>query len=351
MSKIPVGILGATGAVGQKFVSLLSSHPWFEIRELAASEQSSGKPYREVVSWKQTQPIPEVIGDLVIKECRPGLDCKIVFSGLDSSVAGEVEKNFASAGYWVFSNAKNHRMGSDIPLVIAELNSDHLDIIPQQQKNRGWEGAIVTNANCSAIVLALSIGPLHQSFGLEAVDVVTLQAISGAGYPGVPSWDILGNVVPFISGEEEKIESETQKILGQLEGKQFCPADFVVSAQANRVAVEEGHVECVSVRFSDKPSLEEVVKCWEEFRGPAQELNLPTAPEQPVVICSELDHPQPRPDVNKYGGMSVLIGRVRPSPLFDIKYVVLGHNTIRGAAGASILNAEMVVEKGMISTG
>ena len=351
MSRIPVGILGATGAVGQKFVSLLSSHPWFEVRELAASERSSGHLYREVVTWKQTSLIPETIGDLVVKECRPDLDCRIVFSGLDSSVAGEVEKDFAGAGYWVFSNAKNHRMDPDIPLVLAELNSEHLDIIPQQQKSRGWEGAIVSNANCSAIVLALSIGPLHKSFGLEAVDVVTLQAISGAGYPGVPSWDILGNVVPFISGEEEKIESETQKILGQLDGDRIRPADFAVSAHANRVAVEEGHVECVSVRFTSKASPEEVIQCWQEFRGPPQELNLPTAPKQPVVVFSEPDRPQPRLDVNKYGGMAALVGRVRPCPLFDIKYVVLGHNTIRGAAGASILSAEMVVEKGVFPAG
>ena len=351
VSRIPVGILGATGAVGQKFVLLLSSHPWFEVRALAASERSSGNLYREVVNWKQTTPIPEAIGDLVVKECRPDLDCKIVFSGLDASVAGELETDFASVGYWVFSNAKNHRMGPDIPLVIAELNSEHLDIIPQQQKSRGWDGAIVTNANCSAAVLALSIGPLHKSFGLKAVDVVTLQAISGAGYPGVPSWDILGNVVPFISGEEEKIESETQKILGQLDGDRFRPADFAVSAHANRVAVMEGHVECVSVRFTNKASPEEAIQCWQEFRGPAQELNLPTAPKQPVVVFSEPDRPQPRLDVNKFGGMSALVGRVRPCPLFDIKYVVLGHNTIRGAAGASILNAEMVVEKGMFLAG
>ena len=349
MEKIPVGILGATGAVGQKFILLLSDHPWFEIRELAASQRSSGKPYQNVVNWVQERPIPENIGEMTVKDCEPDLECKIVFSGLDSSVAGEVEEAFAQSGYWVFSNAKNHRMDSDVPLVITELNPEHLEMIPHQQKTRGWEGAILTNANCSAIVLALSIGPLHKSFGLEAVHVVTFQALSGAGYPGVASLDILGNVIPFISGEEDKIESETQKILGELNEHQFNPASFTVSAHANRVPVEEGHLECVSVKLKQKAGPEEVTRCWQEFRGPEHELNLPSAPEQPVVVVSEEDRPQPRRDVWRYDGMSALVGRVRPCPLLDIKYVVLGHNTIRGAAGASLLNAELVLKKGMLN--
>ena len=350
MDKIPVGILGATGAVGQKFILLLADHPWFEIQELAASQRSSGNRYGDVVNWKQSTPIPESVRSMMVKECQPNLQCKLAFSGLDSSVAGEIEEVFAQQGYWVFSNAKNHRMDPDVPLVITELNSEHLEIIPQQQKNRGWKGAIVTNANCSAMVLALSIGPLHKMFELEAVHVVTFQAVSGAGYPGVSSMDILGNVIPFIPGEEEKIESETQKVLGTLDQDGFHPAPFTVSAHANRVPVEEGHLECVSVKLRKKASVEEVIRCWEEFRGPECELDLPSAPEQPVVVVSEKDRPQPRPDVWKYDGMSALVGRVRTCPLFDIKYVVLGHNTIRGAAGASVLNAEMAVKKKALRT-
>lgn len=348
MKKIPVGILGATGAVGQKFVLLLSNHPWFEITELAASDRSAAKRYDEATSWKQAVPIPEKIRGLTVKPCEPNLDCKIAFSGLDASVAGEIEKAFAEKGYWVFSNARNYRMEPDVPLLIAEINADHLDVIPFQQKNRKWSGAIVTNANCSAIILALSLAPLHQRYGLEAVQVTTFQAISGAGYPGVPSLDILGNVIPFISGEEEKIERETQKMLGTLNGNAFHPAQFTVSAHANRVPVEEGHLECVSVRLATKASVEEAIECWQDFRGPAQQLELPSAPDQPVVVFSEEDRPQPRLDVWKFDGMSSIVGRVRPCPLFDIKYVVLGHNTIRGAAGASVLNAELVLKRGML---
>lgn len=348
MKKIPVGILGATGTVGQKFILLLAEHPWLEIRELAASDRSAGSCYEEVVSWKQPRAIPEQVRKMVVKPCHPNLDCRIVFSGLDASVAGEIEKAFALAGYWVFSNARNYRMEPDVPLLIAELNADHLDIIPYQQKNRGWSGAIVTNSNCSAMALALSLGPLYKTFGLEAVHVVTFQAISGAGYPGVPSLDILGNVIPFIAGEEEKIEREPQKILGTVAANSIRPASFTISAQANRVPVEEGHLECVSLRLGTKAALEDVIRCWEEFQGAAQELGLPSAPEKPVVVLREKDRPQPRLDVWKYDGMSSIVGRVRTCPLMDIKYVVLGHNTIRGAAGASVLNAELVIKRGML---
>lgn len=348
MKKISVGILGATGTIGQKFVLLLANHPWFEIRELAASEQSAGRRYEDACSWKQATAIPEKVRAITVKPCQPDLDCKLVFSGLDASVAGEVEESFAAKGYWVFSNARNHRMDVDVPLVIAELNADHLDLVPFQQKNRGWSGAIITNSNCSAIVFALSLGPLHRTFGVEAVHVVTLQAISGAGYPGLPSLDILGNVIPFISGEEEKIECESQKILGKLAGNAIDPARFSVSAQANRVPVEEGHLECVSLGLSSRASVQEVIRCWQEFQGPPQELDLPSAPAQPVIVFSEKDRPQPRLDAWKYSGMCSLVGRVRPCPLFDIKYVVLGHNTIRGGAGASVLNAELAIKRGML---
>ena len=348
MKKIPVGVLGATGAVGQKFVFLLANHPWFEIRQLGASERSSGKSYQEAVSWKLPVPIPEDIAGMIVKDCSPNFDCEIVFSGLDSSVAGTIEELFAQAGYWVFSNAKNHRMDDDVPLVIAELNPDHMDIIAFQRKHRGWKGAIVTNANCSSIILALSLGPVHRIFGLQSVQVTTLQAISGAGYPGVPSWDILGNVLPFISGEEEKIETEIQKILGRLDDNFFQTADFTVSAQANRVPVEEGHLECVSIKLAKEVSVEDLIECWGEFVSPAQEMGLPSAPKRPVVVLSEENRPQPRLDVMKNGGMSVFIGRLRPCPVLDMKYVVLGHNTIRGAAGASILNAELAIKQGIL---
>ncbi len=349
MSKIPVGVLGATGAVGQKFVLLLADHPWFELRALAASERSAGHRYGDIVSWKQAGSVPEAASALEVGTCEANMDCPIVFSGLDSSVAGEVETEFANRGHWVFSNARNHRMDPDVPLLIPELNANHLDIVPWQRKNRNWSGAIVANANCSSIVLALSLGPLHRQFGLELVQVVTFQAISGAGYPGVPSLDILGNVLPFIEGEEDKIETETQKMLGVFEKDSFSPAQFTISAQANRVSVEEGHLECVSLRLKTKASVEDVIATWEKFQGPPQELNLPSAPRDPVVVFRDESRPQPRLDVWKYGGMSSLIGRTRPCSVLDIKYVVLGHNTIRGAAGASILNAELVREKGLLN--
>ncbi|HSR49566.1 MAG TPA: aspartate-semialdehyde dehydrogenase [Acidobacteriota bacterium] len=341
--KVRVGILGATGAVGQKFALLLDGHPWFEVGALAASERRVGEPYGETVNWKQSGEIPESLRAMRVQSCSDELDCPVVFSGLDSSVAGEVEQDFARRGCWVFSNAKNHRMDEDVPLVITELNPDHLELIPIQRRRRNWRGAIVTNANCSTIALAMALGPLHQKYELDKVHVVTMQALSGAGYPGVPSLDILGNVVPYIGSEEDKIESEAQKILGRFLDGRVEHADFTVSAQANRVAVEEGHLECVSLSFrGQRPSMEEVRACWTEFRGQPQRLGLPSAPPQPVVVRSEPDRPQPRLDVWTQNGMAAVIGRLRPCPLLDYKFLVLGHNTVRGAAGASILNAEYV---------
>ncbi|MEE8584090.1 MAG: aspartate-semialdehyde dehydrogenase [Acidobacteriota bacterium] len=349
--KASVAILGATGAVGQKFVRLLENHPWFEIGALAASERSAGRPYAEAVSWKQPSEIPSAAAAMTVQSCSAELDCPIVFSGLDSSVAGGFERQFARRGAWVFSNPKNHRMDADVPLVIPELNPDHLQLVPIQQKKRGWSGAIVTNANCSTIILALSLGPLQRRFGLKSVQAVTFQAISGAGYPGVPSWDVLGNVVPYIGGEEEKIESETQKILGGLGEGGIDPAPIRISAQANRVAVEEGHLECVSVEFHDPPSQQDILDCWRDFRGLPQQLELPSAPHRPILVNNQPDRPQPRLDVNAGQGMSITIGRLRPCPVLDFKYVVLGHNTIRGAAGASILNAELVETAGSRKSG
>ncbi|MCI0696744.1 aspartate-semialdehyde dehydrogenase [candidate division KSB1 bacterium] len=341
--KIKVGVLGATGAVGQKFVQLLAKHPWFELAEVAASERSVGKTYGEATRWFQNTPLPEHIGRLPMKPCRAALDCRIVFSGLDAAVAGEVEAEFAAAGYAVFSNARNHRLADDVPLVIPELNADHLTLIERQRSKRGGSGFIVTNSNCSTMFLAMALGPLHQAFGVEKVFVVTMQAISGAGYPGVASLDILGNVIPFISGEEEKIEIETRKILGRLTGDRIELADFAVSAQTNRVPVEDGHTECVSLKLKKPASIAAIKTCLQNFRGLPQKLELPSAPPQPILVLDELDRPQPKRDVMAANGMATLVGRIRPCPILDFRFVILGHNTIRGAAGASILNAELLV--------
>jgi aspartate-semialdehyde dehydrogenase len=346
--KIPVGVLGATGAVGQKFIKLLEDHPWFEVTEVAASERTAGRPYEEAVSWKQNTPIPEGIRRLEVKPCTPDLSCKVVFSGLDASVAGEIESDFAREGYAVLSNSRNHRMAEDVPLVIPELNHDHLDVIPVQRRNRGTRGYIVTNSNCSTMFLAMALGPLHRRFGVEKVLVVTMQAISGAGYPGVPSLDILGNVIPYIGGEEEKMEVETRKILGRFTGERIELADFVVSAQCNRVAVEDGHTESVSVKLRHPAEVGEIALALSTFSGPPQELGLPSAPSCPIVVMPQPDRPQPRFDVNHSKGMATLVGRIRPCPLLDFKLTVLGHNTIRGAAGASILNAELLHARKML---
>ena len=345
--KIKVGVLGATGAVGQKFVRLLENHPWFELAEVAASDRSAGKTYGEAARWLQNSPLPERARHLTVKPCRPELDCRIVFSGLDASVAGEVESDFAAAGYAVFSNSRNHRLDDDVPLVIPELNADHLALIDLQKKNRG-AGFIVTNSNCSTMFLAMALGPLHQAFGVEKVFVATMQAISGAGYPGVASLDILGNVIPYISGEEEKIEIETRKILGALAGERVQLADFVISAQTNRVPVEDGHTECVSVKLRQPTSVEAIKERLRNFRGLPQELKLPSAPPQPIIVVEENDRPQPRRDVERANGMATIVGRIRPCPILDYRFVILGHNTIRGAAGASILNAELLVAQGRI---
>ncbi len=345
--KIKVGVLGATGAVGQKFVRLLENHPWFELTEVAASDRSAGKTYGEAARWLQSSPLPERTRHLTVKPCRPELDCRIAFSGLDASVAGEVESDFAAAGYAVFSNSRNHRLDDDVPLVIPELNADHLALIDRQKKNRG-AGFIVTNANCSTMFLAMALGPLHQAFGVEKVFVATMQAISGAGYPGVASLDILGNVIPYISGEEEKIEIETRKILGALAGERVQLADFVISAQTNRVPVEDGHTECVSVKLRQPTSVEAIKERLRNFRGLPQELKLPSAPPQPILIMEENDRPQPKRDVERANGMAAIVGRIRPCPILDYRFVILGHNTIRGAAGASILNAELLVAQGKI---
>lgn len=341
MKRIKVGVLGATGMVGQRFVSLLSGHPWFEVAALAASDRSVGRRYGEVAPWRLAQPLPEELGSLPVVSCQTDLDCEIVFSALDSSVAGEIEAAFAHRGCWVFSNAKHFRMAQDVPLIVPEINPGHLSALDEQRRRRGWTGAIVTNPNCSAILLALTLGPLHEAFSLRRVHVVTLQAVSGAGYPGVPAMDALANVLPWIEGEEEKIERETKKILSKWTPRGLLAPPIEISAQANRVPVENGHLECVSIETSCEVEPSEIQECWKEFRGRPQDRALPSAPERPVCVAAGHDRPQPRLDIDAGKGMSVTVGRVRRCPILSCKYVLVGHNTIRGAAGASILNAEM----------
>lgn len=347
-NKIPVGVLGATGAVGQKFVALLEDHPWFELCELAASDRSAGKSYKEATVWRQYKPIPESLKDRAIKPCEPSLDCRIVFSGLDSSVAGEIEEKFAQAGYIVLSNSKNHRMDEDVPLLVPEINPEHLSLITVQRKKRRWPGAIVTNPNCSTIGLVMALAPIHRAFGVNRVIVTTMQALSGAGYPGHSAIDMLGNVVPFIGGEEDKVETEPLKIMGALEGDRIRFADFRISAHTNRVFVEDGHTECVSAELERKAGPDDVARVLAQFCSLPQELNLPSAPERPVIVTDEKDRPQPRFDRDAGKGMSAVVGRIRECPVFDIRFVVLSHNTIRGAAGAAILNAELMKAQGLL---
>ena len=342
---IDVAILGATGTVGQKFVLLLQDHPQFRIRELVASARSAGKAYGEVCSWKQDSPIPPDIADMTVKSLEDDLTAPTLFSGLDSSVAGEAESAYAGAGHFVVSNSKNHRMDPDVPLVIPEINSDHLALV----KTQPGRGAIVTNPNCSTMFLTMALAPLQERFGIEAVQVTTLQAISGAGYPGVPSMDILGNVIPYIGGEEDKVESESQRILGTLRDQRIEPAPFPVSAQCTRVPVFDGHTESVSVKLRGNPSPTQVAEALADFRGMPQERRLHSAPAQPVIVMTEKDRPQPARDVRREGGMATLVGRIRECPVLGIKFIAMGHNTVRGAAGAAVLNAEAALELGYIS--
>ena len=348
--KFRVGILGATGTVGQRLVQLLDGHPWFELTEVAASERSSGKQYSEAVKWHLDTPIPAAAAGLVVKDLDPTLDCDFVFSALDSSVAGRAEEEFARAGYPVVSNSKNHRMSSDVPLLIPEVNAAHLDAIPVQQKNRGYgSGFIVTNPNCSTAGLVLVLKPLADEFGLEKMFVVTMQAVSGAGYPGVPSLDILGNVVPFISGEEEKMEEEPQKLLGRWDGSRFVEAGLGISAHCNRVPVENGHLECLSVSLKKIATLCEVREALRNFTVSDELAALPTAVKNPVVVLDEENRPQPRRDVNAGNGMAAVVGRVRECPILDVKLTLLSHNLLRGAAGAALLNAELLASRGFLT--
>jgi len=342
---IDVAILGATGTVGQKFVRLLHHHPMFRVTELVASKRSAGNPYSEVVAWKQETTLPDDVAGLVIKGTDAPLHSRILFSGLDSSVAGEAELRYAAAGHIVISNASNHRMDATVPLVIPEVNPDHFELV----KHQDGPGVIITNSNCSTMFLAMALAPIHREFGVEQVQVTTMQAISGAGYPGVASMDILGNVVPYIRNEEEKLEEEVAKILGTIEGARVVPAPFAVSAQCNRVPVFDGHMETVSFKLKEHATLEELRGVLSSFRGMPQEHHLPSAPATPLVYMEQPDRPQPARDVWLADGMATLIGRLRPCPVLDYKMVILGHNTVRGAAGAAILNAEAYAALGYLT--
>lgn len=341
--KIEVGILGATGTVGQQFAMLLAGHPWFELKWLAASERSAGKRYAES-PWRLPTPLPDGFARLTIEKLKAGLGPKLVFSALDADVAGEAERDFAAAGHVVVSNAKNHRMDRLVPLLIPEVNADHLALIPLQQKKNGWRGAIVTNPNCSAVILALALAALRP-FQLKSVLVTTLQALSGAGYPGVASLDATANVIPYIEGEEEKIEAETRKLLGRLTKGAVELHPAAISATTTRVPVVNGHTESVSVEMGKKTTREEILAAFKKFSGEPQKLGLPSAPAQPIVYLESRDRPQPRFDVEGSGGMIVQIGRLRYCHVLDYKFIALGHNTIRGAAGGAILNAEFLTAK------
>jgi aspartate-semialdehyde dehydrogenase len=347
-NKISVGILGATGVVGQRFIQMLERHPWFEVAWLAASDRSEGKTYAEAAKWRLRTEIPPAVASMKVSPATPDGAPKVIFAALDASIAAEMEPRFADAGCAVVSNSSALRMQSDVPLVIPEVNSGHIKLIDVQGWRKKSGGFVVTNPNCSAIGLVLALAPLQNRFGLETVMAVTMQAVSGAGYPGVASLDILGNVIPFIRNEEEKMEEETRKLLGQLNGSKVIPGAFAMSAQCNRVAVEDGHTESVSVRLKTKAKADEIITAWSSYRAEPQVLKLPSAPEHPVVYLSASDRPQPRFDVDLGAGMTTAVGRLRPCGVLDWKFTVLSHNTIRGAAGAAVLNAELLKAKGYL---
>lgn len=344
--KAKVAVLGATGMVGQRFIQLLVDHPFFELSAITASERSAGKKYRDAARWVLDDQMPEEVADVIIEETDPkNVDADIAFSALPSSVAKESEPQFAKAGFIVASNASAYRMEEDVPLLIPEVNPDHLGMIEVQKEKRGWDGCIVTNPNCSTIMAILSLKPIYDAFGIEKAFVTTLQAISGAGYMGIQSMAILDNVIPFIKGEEDKVETEGQKLLGTFNGEGIIPTDFKLSAACNRVHVLDGHTESIFVKTRDACTVEEVKQVMRDFKALPQELDLPTAPKNPVIVREEPDRPQPRLDRAAQKGMSVTVGRIREDPILDIKYTVMGHNTIRGAAGASVLNAELIYKK------
>ncbi len=352
---IPVGLLGATGMVGQQFVRQLHGHPWFRLTWLAASSRSANRPYGEAAHWVQDCPLPRGIAELEVHAAVPDPSCpKLVFSAMDAAVAGPIERAFAGAGHMVLSNSRNHRLEPDVPLLVPEINPGHLGLIADQRRSRGWPGSIVTNPNCSTVTLVMALAPLAV-FGMRRVVLATLQAISGAGYPGVPAVDVLGNVIPFIPGEEDKLGAETCKILGRFqEGRggvagRIVPHNVSVSAHCNRVPTLDGHLVCASVALERVPPLSRVRAAMREFSGEPQRLGLPSAPAKPVRVIRGPGRPQPRRDVMAGNGMTVSVGRLRECPVMDVRFVALGHNTIRGAAGASVLNAELLVARGWVT--
>ena len=348
MKKLKVGILGATGTVGQRMIQLLDRHPWFETAVVAASDNSAGKTYMQAARWQLETPIPEDVAALTVQPCQPGLACDFVFSGLPSNIAKETELELAKAGFPVISNAGSHRMAADVPLLIPEINPDHLDAVATQKERLGGSGFIVTNPNCSTIGLVFPMAAIHNAFGLEAIHVVTMQAISGAGYPGVASLDILDNVIPAIDGEDQKIETEPLKILGKWANNQFQDAPIRISALTHRVNVRDGHLEAVSVKLRETATVAQVEEAMRGFTSPIDELGLPSAPRPVMILESHAQRPQPRLDRDRGRGMAIVVGPVTPCPVLDFKFRLLSHNTIRGAAGAAILNAELMYRKGML---
>jgi len=347
MKKIEVGILGATGTVGQRFIQVLEDHPWFEVTWLAASDRSAGKRYGDATSWHLEGAPPANVASRTVEEGVPGRGPKLVFSSMASSLAGEIERDFANAGHIVVTNSSHYRMAEDVPLLIPEVNPGHLGLLASQRRERGWTGAIVTNPNCAVVGLAMAIAPL-KPFGLMNAMVTTFQAVSGAGYPGVPSLDALGNVIPYIGGEEEKVESEPQKILGDLIGDRVEPLPLEISASCHRVPAIDGHMLAMSLEFERRPTLEEIVEALASFRGIPQERELPSAPRRPIHVMEAPDRPQTRKDAGLEKGMATPVGRIRECPVLHWKMVALSHNTLRGAAGAAVLNAELMQSEGLL---
>jgi len=348
MTKRKVAILGATGTVGQRFVQLLDKHPWFEVVALTGSDRTVNSKYGESCNWVLPGDIPTWARDMTVLETAPGLDAEIIFSALPSNQAKELEPAFAQVGHQVLSNASAHRTWDDVPLLIPEVNPDHTDLVRTQRKNSGWSGCIVTSCNCTSTGFTVSLKPLLDSFGIRQVFVVSLQALSGAGYPGVPSLDVLGNVVPYINGEEQKVENEPRKMLGKLENNRVTNADFPISAHTNRVSVVDGHLVCVTILLDQQISPQETIAAWESFTPPEIVRDLPSSPENTIIVRREADRPQPRRDRDTGNGMTTVIGRVRPDPVFHLRYIALSHNTIKGAAGGSVQNAELLVAQGII---
>lgn len=349
MAKVSVAILGATGAVGQRFIQLLENHPWMRVTAVIASDRSAGKSYAEATRWVLTGTPPADVASLPVLPLDAEPDAPLVFSALPAEVATERELELAAAGYVVCSNVKSHRMADDVPLLIPEVNADHLGLIDVQRRRRGWStGALVTSPNCTTTPVVMALAPL-KPFGISRISAVSMQAVSGAGYPGVASLDIFDNVIPYIPGEEEKLEAESRKMLGDLDGERIAWLAATVSAQCHRVPVLDGHTVAVSVTLDQQPELSAIREAWENFTGPEVVRGLPSAPQKPLVVYDAPDRPQPRRDRDAGNGMSAVIGRLRPCPVLGYKFVTMAHNTVRGAAGGAILNGELLIAQGYLT--